>query len=177
MSVPSRYRCASSPFVRSKGLAKGLVSLQCLRSLHICGELDDWLHSIGKYEAVIHPPLELPTFVETELGKEEGEVIDDGVPLEVKCIADVLAVDPNDRTSDFGILYLYTARVQAVTAAEDDILASCAGTIYYLENNSAQKSVMLYADQVVGRSSKDLKHSPLHCHRKFRLRHWKPLLV
>ena len=49
--VRSSARCVVGPKVMSKSLAKGAASLQCVKMLHECGELNDWLVTNGSKDS------------------------------------------------------------------------------------------------------------------------------
>ena len=140
ISAPALHRCAISPFVASKALAKGLVSLACVRNLHSHGELDDWLltsnkpgfRTQGKDAADSSEP-EVTTKRQREakritLGEDSlMEVEMKGVPDEVFQVHK--GEDTLKGSAPYGRMYLYSFEVQTADAVESAILNECNGSL------------------------------------------------
>ena len=79
-SAPANIRCQISDPVTRKSDAKALVALECVRQLHLAGELDDTLRS--PYG------LAIPTPAALSAGQEEDEGVDKNI--EIKYVPDCL---------------------------------------------------------------------------------------
>lgn len=143
VTAPAQCRCAMSPFVRTKDLAKGLVSLECVKNLHFFGELDDSLLNVDRKKPQAPPQkLDLPR-VEVPSGQPEEEsdceadadgpaprtrTKDMGLAIELQSVPQMLSFVCDEDATGFGVMYLYCATVRANSREEMDVLTSCLGT-------------------------------------------------
>jgi dsRNA-specific ribonuclease len=71
-----QIRCLVGPIVSSKSLAKSLLSLECIKKLHLYGELDDYLQSTNSRASIQRKTqnlLKLQSAQEKDLSSRAGE--------------------------------------------------------------------------------------------------------
>ena len=141
-TAPSHLRCHVGPYVKGKKFAKAISALQCIRALHIDGELDDHLQSIIALNGVMHQTEER-AFADDAVDPKEHEkhlVSNAGnIPIEVKVVADALTIKPTP-SCRFGELYLYTTKVSSGDSEEFNLLESCVGMA--APNNSCDNNTI-----------------------------------
>lgn len=118
-SLPPSIRCIIGPVAARKYIAKSLAALECVRQLHMCGELDDWLRPVGSSsnEDDEETVRDTEDGVETLESKKDVKVVtpsvletdDTLVEVEVMIVPDVMSVDrPGTLVNSSGVqLYLY----------------------------------------------------------------------
>eukprot|EP01038_Epipyxis_sp_PR26KG_P010334 gene10334-13884_t len=131
--VPQKYRCLVGPLAENKVQAKGLAALSCIRVLHKCGQLSDWLVTNGSKTASKTVP-GLEKIVKKRKAEVEGDEMVDSKN------ADSVKVNAEEAESELVSIWVKTVP-DVMTLPSEDI------SIEALSNDSDNQTMEMTSEE------------------------------